>query len=202
MDPARQRGPARRPCRGHGKSQRDASADCGVPQRAEHPRGNQRGCAGRGLRPAVLVTWQIGSREASAAGREFIEPEDIFIGLSKLDEILTGENVTKLLEEFGDLTHLRQESERLSKYFAGCNLDRLSFRRLLRGYLGLGTHAQGALNEPVHRSEACKRVFQKALEIAEAKNSPDLHSFHLLAALLEAPSPAMSKAIERCCSTV
>ncbi len=154
------------------------------------------------LCPAVLVTWQIGSREASAAGREFIEPEDIFIGLSKLDEILTGENVDKLLEEFGDLTHLRQESERLSKYFAGCKLDRLSFRRLLRGYLGLGSHSRGALNEPVHRSEPCKRVFQKAIEIAEAKNSPDLHSFHLLAALLEAPSPAMSKAIERCGSTV
>src|SRR5260370_9742797 len=118
MDPARQRGPARRPCRGHGKSQRDASADCGVPQRAEHSLRDQRGCSAMSLCPAVLVTWQIGSREASAAGREFIEPEDIFIGLSKLDEILTGENVDKLLEEFGDLTHLRQDSERLSKYFS------------------------------------------------------------------------------------
>jgi hypothetical protein len=87
------------------------------------------------LCPAVLITWQIGSREASADGRQFIEPEDIFIGLTKLDEILTAEN-----------------------------LDRLAFRRLLRGYLGLGTHPHGALDEPVHRSDSCKRVFQKAME--------------------------------------
>src|ERR1700730_7874247 len=116
--------------------------------------------------PAVLVTWQIGSMEASAAGRQFIEPEDIFIGICKLDEILTGENVHKLVEEFGDLTHLRQESARLAHYFARFNLDRVSVRQFLRRYLGRGSHPPNDLNEPVHRSDACKQLFQKAIEIA------------------------------------
>jgi ATP-dependent Clp protease ATP-binding subunit ClpC len=148
--------------------------------------------------PAVLVTWQIGSMEASAAGRKFIEPEDIFIGICKLDEILTGENVHKLVAEFGDLTHLHQESARLAHYFALFNLDRVLVRQFLRGYLGRGSHPAGPADAPVHRSEACKQVFQKAVEIAASKNSPDLHSFHLLAALLQAPSPEMTKAIQRC----
>ena len=74
--------------------------------------------------PAALVSWQIGSMEASAAGRQFIEPEDLFIGLCKLDEILTGENAGKLAEQFGDLRHLREESARVSQYFAKRRLDR------------------------------------------------------------------------------
>ncbi len=152
--------------------------------------------------PAVLVSWQIGSMEASAADRQFIEPEDLFIGICKLDDILTGENVGKLLEEFGDLNHLRMESSRVSQYFAKFHLDRVSVRRFLRGYLGRGSHSAVRIAEPVHRSDACKRIFQKAVEIAGAGPSPELHSFHLLAALLENPSPEMAKAIERCGGTL
>jgi ATP-dependent Clp protease ATP-binding subunit ClpC len=152
--------------------------------------------------PAVLVTWQIGSMEASAAARPLIEPEDIFIGLCKLDEILTGENVQKLIEQFGDLNHLRQESSRLTQYFTKSNLDHVSVRRFLRGYLGRGSQPPGGFDEPVHRSDACKQIFQTAIDIADSKNSPDLHAFHLLAALLQSPSPEMSKAIQRCGSTV
>src|SRR3981081_179541 len=116
--------------------------------------------------PAVLVTWQVGSLEASSAGRQLIEPEDLFIGICKLDEILTGENVTKLIEQFGDLNHLRQESQRLGQYFTKFNLDRVTVRRFLRGYLGRGSQPPGGFDEPVHRSEACKQIFQKAIEIA------------------------------------
>jgi ATP-dependent Clp protease ATP-binding subunit ClpC len=145
---------------------------------------------------AVLVTWQIGSMEASAAERQFIEPEDIFIGICKLEDVLAGENVNKLLEQFGDINHLRMESARLSQYFAKFSVDRASLRRIVRGYLGRGTHPPGA-NQPVHRSEACKQIFQKAIQMAEAKRSEDLHCLHLLAALLESPSPELAKAIQR-----
>src|SRR5215471_11479919 len=140
--------------------------------------------------------------EASAAGRQFIEPEDILIGICKLDEILTGDNVDKLVEEFGDLNHLRQESARLAHYFALFNLDRVLMRQYLRGYLGRGSHRPGPADAPVHRSEACKQIFQKAIEIAESKHTADLHAFHLLAALLQAPSVETSKAIQRCGSAV
>jgi ATP-dependent Clp protease ATP-binding subunit ClpA len=140
--------------------------------------------------------------EASAAGRPLIEPEDIFLGLCKLDEILTGENVHKLIEQFGDLNHLRQESSRLTQYFTKSNPDHVSVRRFLRGYLGRGSQPPGGFDEPVHRSDACKQIFQKAIDIADSNNSADLHAFHLLAALLQAPSPEMSKAIQRCGSTV
>ena len=33
---------------------------------------------------AVLVAWQIGSMEAAAAERQFIEPEDIFIAIGSI----------------------------------------------------------------------------------------------------------------------
>src|SRR6185436_8511282 len=151
---------------------------------------------------AVLVTWQIGSMEASAAEREFIEPEDIFIAICKLEDILAGDNVNKVLEQFGDISHLRLESARLSQYFAKFNLDRAGLRRILRGYLGRGTHPPAATNSPVHRSEACKQVFQAAVQMADSRKSEDVHSLHLMAALLERPSPEMNQAIQRSGATV
>ena len=151
---------------------------------------------------AVLVTWQIGSMEAAAAERQFIEPEDIFIAICKLEDILAGDNVNKLLEQFGDIDHLRLESARLSEYFAKLNIDRASLRRILRGYLGRGTHPPAGVNSPVHRSEACKQVFQMAVQMADAKNSEDVHTLHLMAALLERPSSSLNKALQRGGSTV
>ena len=151
---------------------------------------------------AVLITWQIGSMEASAAEREFIEPEDIFIAICKLDDILAGNDVSNVLEQFGDINHLRLESARLSQYFAKFNLDRAALRRILRGYMGRGTHPPAAMNSPVHRSEACKQVFQVAVKLADSRKSEDVHSLHLMAALLELPSPEMNKAIQRGGSTV
>jgi ATP-dependent Clp protease ATP-binding subunit ClpC len=144
---------------------------------------------------AALVSWQIGSMEASAAGRPFIEPEDLFIGICKLDEILTGENVGKLAEQFGETGHLRAENARLNEYFTKCNLDRALARRYLRGYLGRGSGAPAAPGEPAHRSDACKRIFERAAGIA---GQGEVHALHLLAALLEGASPELTKAIQRC----
>src|SRR5258707_7776800 len=146
---------------------------------------------------AVLVTWQIGSMEAAAAERQFIEPEDIFIAICKLEDILAGDNVNKLLEQFGDINHLRLESARLSEYFAKLNIDRASLRRILRGYLGRGTHPPAGVNSPVHRSEACKQVFQMAVQMADSKKSEDVLTLNLMAALLERPSSNLNKAIQR-----
>src|SRR5436190_509323 len=107
---------------------------------------------------AVLVAWQIGSMEAAAAERQFIEAEDIFIALCKLDEILSDDNIAQL-QQFGDINHLRMESARLVQFFAKFNLDRVSLRRVLRGYLGRGKSPAAGTN-PMHRSEACKLMFQ------------------------------------------
>lgn len=148
--------------------------------------------------PATLVSWQIGAMEARAGGRRLIEPEDLFIGICKLDEILTGENLEKLAGQFGDMRHLRAESSRVTEFFAKCGLDRVAARRCLRGYRphGDGPPAEDA-GEPAHRSEACKRIFEKAAGLAEARSSGGLHVFHLLAALLESPSPELVLAIQR-----
>src|SRR5262249_25419437 len=146
---------------------------------------------------ATLVAWQIGSMEASSAEREFIEPEDIFIAICKMDEVVSGENVDKALEGFGDLNHLRLENGRLNDYFKKYNIDRTALRRVLRGYVGRRQHPPKPPGQPMHRSEACKQAFQRAAQRAQAKNSEELHCLFLLAALLDEPSPGISKAIQR-----
>src|SRR5258708_1758142 len=53
-----------------------------------------------------------------------------------------------------------------------------------------------------HRREACKQAFQMAVQMADAKNSEDVHTLHLMAALLERPSSSLNKALQRGGSTV
>src|SRR5258708_12664574 len=53
-----------------------------------------------------------------------------------------------------------------------------------------------------HRREACKQAFQMAVQMADSKKSEDVHTLHLMAALLERSSSNLNKAIQRGGSTV
>jgi ATP-dependent Clp protease ATP-binding subunit ClpC len=137
--------------------------------------------------PGVLVAWQIGAGEALAAASDLIEKDHVFIGLCKVDEAVANRNVEKLL---------REESERLTAIFEASRVDRARLRRRIRELLSKGD-PDATLPEPqdMHRSNACRRAFDLAADLALKSKSPVIHSLHLLSAVLQNPGPRIAQAI-------
>ncbi len=133
------------------------------------------------------MAWQIGAGEAVAALSGLIEKDHLFIGLCKVDEALNSPGAEKLL---------REESERLTASFEASKVDRARVRRRVRELLGKGNPDNTLPDrQDMHRSNACRRTFDLAADLALKHKSPVIHSLHLLSALLQNPGPRIAQAI-------
>lgn len=129
------------------------------------------------------LAWQIAAGEASAARQQFIEKEHIFNGLCKAGDLLNPELLKQAGAGSGNIEEARPELERIEELFRRFELDRTKMRRRLRELAGPGKYQHK--EQVVHRSAACKKLFQRAGEISSEYGSAAIEAVHLLLAIIE-----------------
>jgi ATP-dependent Clp protease ATP-binding subunit ClpC len=138
---------------------------------------------------AASTTWQISAQEAAAGKWLYIEPEHLLMGICSLEKIHLDDvaNVDQVSREV-----LHVETLAVEDVLSSCELDPTSLRRALRQRMGKG-QAQSA-EKTMHRSTACREVFQRAGDLTGAGGQTTC--IHLLAAILERPSAVISFVLE------
>ena len=111
------------------------------------------------LSRAANFAWQVAAQEAAAAKFEFIEPEHILIGICSLEKL--DESKIDPAEKVGFLAEKAAIELRLN------GLDPTQVRRSLRMELGEGHYAR--TEHTVHRSPACKQVFERAAKLGSIR---------------------------------
>lgn len=140
----------------------------------------------------IKITWQIAANEAAYSKHQFIEKEHIFIALCKVGDYLKSGLTKKHKPD--DVKMLEFEVRELQGLFSKYKVDEERFRRYLRKSIGKRgyKHASGAT---IHRSEECRKVFQRAGEIASQYKSVLTGILHILYAIMEAPGDYISNAL-------
>ena len=136
----------------------------------------------------VFLSWQIAAGEAAAANHQFIEKEHILIGIFSLEKlfILNAEESGLKPQE----RHAVQvEHDVIEDVLRGFELDLTQLRRQLRKRLGQGNYKHA--EKVIHRSDACKNIFNRAGELPTPTR--EITCLHLLAAILEEPGKVISQ---------
>lgn len=133
--------------------------------------------------------WLVSAQEAVRAGRRFIEPEHLFVGVCKVGELAeAGEGGAAELPE--EEAGLRAEAEAVATVFGMFQLVPAALRHEA-SRPAAGGSLQRAEDEHVSRSPASHAAFRRAAELAA--DAPAVTPLHLLAALLDdASSPTVA----------
>ncbi|MCL5966186.1 MAG: ATP-dependent Clp protease ATP-binding subunit [Deltaproteobacteria bacterium] len=140
------------------------------------------------LSAAAGLAWQIAAGEAAAARHPFIEREHLLIGVCSLHKTLGFLRFTKV--ESLPVDPIRGEADGVEDLLLGLGITATALRRGVRSRLR-PAHAVHVDNV-VHRSDACKAIFKRAVEIARAAGSEETKTHHLLAGILENPGPVIA----------
>jgi len=144
--------------------------------------------------PGLTLAWQLAGAEAVASQHEFIERDHAMIGVLKLVDAVTDDELIKKLQEQGlDPAVLRAEAGALAKCLDECTVNAAKARRRLRFLLGRGTCTVRD-SDAIRRSEACREVFDRAAARVEGSDRA-VTSLHLLASLLDPPTVRIAQAI-------
>jgi ATP-dependent Clp protease ATP-binding subunit ClpC len=127
------------------------------------------------------LAWQIAAVETAAAGQLYIEKEYLLIGICSLGKMLGPEGEAEF--DRATVEALQAEYEVVEGVLRAFELDPTQLRRQVRQELGQGNYEH--TDEVIHRSQACKQIFERAEELAAS--APEVSCLHLLAALLEEP---------------
>lgn len=141
-----------------------------------------------------MLIWQIAASETSHAKLQFIEREQLFIGLLKARSYLNPESPLKIGVNSSDLATIRDELDLIGSVFTRCGVDQTALRRKVRSLVGDGTNQPA--DSIVHRSEVCKRLFDRATEIAKENKTKTLESIHLFYAIFEEPGQYIENALK------
>ena len=136
--------------------------------------------------------WQVAAQEATAAQFEFIEPEHILIGICSLEKFLASADEAQL--DPISRQKVIVENGVIKDMLRGYELDLSQLRRSLRKELGEGHYAR--TEHTVHRSPACKQVFERAAKLVLSDGQ--VSCLQLFQAILEHPTPVISKLAGSC----
>ena len=115
----------------------------------------------------LALAWRAAAFEAANAGFERVELAHIFLGLCKVTD-LTQEDLEALGLSADDAALIASETATLRERFSALSLDPTRARRRLRAILGQGEFDSGG-KRVMHRSPDCRRLFQRAMEIATGR---------------------------------
>jgi ATP-dependent Clp protease ATP-binding subunit ClpC len=126
------------------------------------------------LSPGANLAWQIAAMEAGAARFQFIETEHLFIGICRLEKVL------KLSPEDSGLNQqaykaLQSEQAILKDLTENLVLNMTQLRRKMRQKLGTGDYKH--TEKVIHRSDACRRTFNRANKLGSS--SEEISCLHL-----------------------
>jgi ATP-dependent Clp protease ATP-binding subunit ClpA len=147
------------------------------------------------LSQGAYLAWQLAAGEAMHTGHQYIEKEDVFIGICKLGTWLRSMKQRGKLVPNGkiDLRELYAEAEIVEEALRTFALSPAILGNTTRAVVEKGTPSHP--KKIMHRSNACKMSFQRAAALAGAARVKEVHCMHLLAALLEQPGALLTRAV-------
>jgi ATP-dependent Clp protease ATP-binding subunit ClpA len=136
------------------------------------------------LSPGVQAAWQTAAAEAVELHHDLLEPLHLFIGICSIEELLSAEAQEKLPMAPRAAAALWLEWDALSPLFAKIGSSPATLRRDARSALGRGNYA-GDDTRQVSRSEASRKAFWRAAQLAEKSGASTINLACLFAALLD-----------------
>ena len=137
---------------------------------------------------ALMVVWAQAAHEAAYAGRSEIAPGLFLVALAKVPDLSAAEVLEGLeFPEPPSVDEIEADLEVVRNVFARAGVERIPFRRLLRGVFHAGPRE--SVPRVLHRSAAARSAFVRAERRAAARRDAQVRPLDLLAALLEAPEP-------------
>jgi ATP-dependent Clp protease ATP-binding subunit ClpC len=145
------------------------------------------------------MAWQLASKEAAVAGFEFIEPDHILIGIFSLEKALipasevgldpkSRQKLESEQETIEIIVHVIETDSTNRKFSTFCS----KIRRGIRSQLGKGGYTK--TENVVHRSPACKFIFERACTLAASAR--EVTCIHLLSAILEQPTQIITSVLQ------
>ena len=128
----------------------------------------------------VLMAWQIAAVETAEAKHQFIEKEQILIGISSLEKSLISPEIYINIVP-SDVNKLKNEHNTIEEILQHFKINSTNLRRKVRKKCGQGNYQH--TEKIIHRSEECKKFFSRADELTE--DSSNIECTHLFTAILE-----------------
>jgi ATP-dependent Clp protease ATP-binding subunit ClpC len=144
------------------------------------------------LSVAARLVRKQAATEARKTHYEFIEPEHLLNGITKLEDL--AKRVHELNLQPNVVPTFLAEVEGIAGLFRGINLPPRQMRRAMRVLLNDGgfTHPEST-DAHISRSPVARFVFDRAERIALSQNSPVVGVQHLLAAILDSNNPRIAE---------
>jgi hypothetical protein len=144
------------------------------------------------ISPGTQLVWSLSGSEAVNLGMPKIEPDHLYCALLKFVE-LSDDTIARLLNNSSEAPSVCRERNELADKFKNLPGSTTEIRHALRKQAEHGTHKlEGNL---IHRSDASRKIFEKAIEMANDENEP-VYPTHLLRVLMDSPTPAMKKVLK------
>lgn len=146
------------------------------------------------LSPGTYLVWRLAASETERTMHAAIEQEFVLIGLCLLGQWLRlrgHEEPTLQQEGVLQAAHRDAASVETTLHTCGLHPDRLS--EALRTAVGKGTVRRG--EEVIHRSAACRSMFQHAEQLAHSRGTETVHSLHVLAAIFDQPGALITRVV-------
>lgn len=144
------------------------------------------------ISPGTQLVWSLSGSEAVNLGMPKIEPDHLYCALLKFVE-LNDETIARLLTNSSEAPAVCEERDDLAPKFKDLPNSTTEIRHAVRKEAEHGTHKlEGNL---IHRSDISRKIFEKAIEMANKEDSPT-YPTHLLQVLMESPTPAMKKVLQ------
>jgi len=145
----------------------------------------------KNLSIGTLVAWQIAAIETGVAKHQYIEKEQILIGICSLEKapILHRINFNFSTRDLGELKY---EYESIEGLLGKYKLNSTYLRRMIRKKFSQGNYKH--TEKVIHRSEDCKNYFERADILAQ--NSDKILCLHLFAAIVEKPDKIINEILK------
>ena len=148
------------------------------------------------LSAGAYMAWVIAVSETTLAKFQYIEKEQMLIGICSLEKAVSPGALPEL--DPIKLRSLQEENSFLDAILSlekKFKLDQTSLRRALRIRVGQGNYTHTEKN--VHRSEACKEYFNRAETFAKKRGSDEVDSIDLFAAIMQKPGPIIDEVLNK-----
>jgi ATP-dependent Clp protease ATP-binding subunit ClpC len=144
------------------------------------------------LSAGVDLSWQIAASETSHTKHQYIEKEQVLIGIFSLDKAVSPGSLNELDPSI--IKSLKAENTEINDLLKEFKLDQASLRGKLRDATGQGNYTHK--EKIIHRSEACKKYFDSAEKIAKTQGSDEVCCLDLLAAIMANPGSHIDKVLK------
>ena len=139
---------------------------------------------------SIELVWQLAAKEAISGNFAEIEPDHFFLSLLKFAGLPTSD-LDNLAPADRAGSKPSDEVKALNDVFAEHGIDSTTVRRALRSLKGRGNHP--FTGGKIHRSEAARKLFEKAVTVVIEAGGQLLTTKHLLEAILLAPTPIIAQ---------